>query len=59
MTPMQDALLAEIGFWKRLIANRQHSVPRTTLERMEQALELAEFRLSELLDEPAGQHVCH
>lgn len=59
MTPMYNSLLAEIGFWKRLIASRQDSASTVTLERMEQALELAEFRLGEIVSQPDNKHVCH
>ena len=41
-----DILLrAEIGFWRDLLAAADHGVPAESIERMRQALALAEHRL--------------
>jgi len=44
-----EALLrSEIGFWKEMILRSQAPAASCAMERMEQALALAEFRLSNL-----------
>jgi hypothetical protein len=44
-----DILLrAEIGFWRDLLEAADHSVPAESIERMQQALALAERRLLQL-----------
>ena len=44
-----DILLrAEIGFWRDLLAAADHGVPAESIERMQQALALAEHRLLQL-----------
>ncbi len=45
-----EALLrSEIGFWKDMIDSDKPAYAPATIERMEQALALAELRLTELL----------
>lgn len=70
-----DILLrAEIGFWRDLLEAADHSVPAESIERMQQALALAEHRLLQLfgnrtvptasstgpeLTSSAGSHALH
>lgn len=46
MLGLEDNLTAEIEFWRELIDARATDAPRDTLERMQQALALAEHKLS-------------
>ena len=45
MLELENNLTAEIEFWRELIDNRSVDAPRESLERMEQALALAERKL--------------
>lgn len=45
MLEMEDNLLAEIEFWRDLITDRNDQCPQETLERMQQALALAQKKL--------------
>lgn len=48
-----EALLrSEIGFWKELIVCSNQPASSTSIERMKQALALAESRLADLLSHP-------
>jgi hypothetical protein len=45
MLGLEDNLTTEIEFWRELIDDRTADCPRETLERMQQALALAEKKL--------------
>ena len=44
----EDMLRAEIGFWREMLASCDGSVPAENIERMQQALALAERRFLQL-----------
>ena len=46
----ETLLRSEIGFWKELILSSNQSATSTAMERMGQALALAECRLAAVLD---------
>lgn len=48
VTDAEALLRAEIGFWRDLLSNRDRRVPPDSVERMQQALALAEWRLLQL-----------
>jgi len=53
-----DGLLrAEIGFWRQLLAAAEPTLPPESIERMQQALALAEYRLLRQLGERPGAGV--
>lgn len=45
MLELEENLNSEIEFWRELIEDRTGNCPRETLERMQQALALAEKKL--------------
>ncbi len=45
MLELEDNLTTEIEFWRELIDDRNPGCPQETLERMQQALALAEKKL--------------
>jgi hypothetical protein len=54
-TPTGEALLrAEIGFWREMLSDCDEACPPDSVERMRQALALAEHRLMLLLKAPAA-----
>jgi hypothetical protein len=59
-TGASEAMLrAEIGFWRGLLNSCDQAVPVESVERMEQALALAELRLLQLYGgEEAGRASC-
>jgi hypothetical protein len=53
---VSEALLrAEIGFWRELLQECEDSVPADSVERMRQALALAERRFMQLCREAEGR----
>ncbi|MEE4172663.1 MAG: hypothetical protein V2I57_00245 [Xanthomonadales bacterium] len=57
MLELEDNLNTEIEFWRELINDRTRDCPQETLERMKQALALAERKLQLLrLNEMARFH---
>lgn len=57
MLGLEDNLNTEIEFWRELIHDRTRDCPQETLERMQQALALAERKLQLLrLNEMARLH---
>jgi len=48
-------LRAEIGFWREMLEVADCTVPAESIERMQQALALAECRLLQLLGERSAQ----
>lgn len=48
-------LRAEVAFWRELIRDSAGAVPAESMERMRQALALAESRLRQVYEQYAGQ----
>ena len=52
----ETVLRAEIDFWRELLGDSNCSLPPESIERMRQALALAELRFLQLFSEPSAAH---
>lgn len=55
--PGEEMLRAEIGFWREMLESCDTNAPAESIERMQQALALAERRFFQLLGDNRGARV--